>query len=76
MGDVYAKEKNFGKAAQYFQQAVTTCPFYEESHYKLGLAYMKQGQKKVAKSEFQKLIERHKSGPYVERSQEVLKYLQ
>lgn len=76
MGDVYAKEKNFKKASDYFQKAVTNCPLFEESHYKLGLALMKLGQKNVAKVQFEKLIERHKSGPYVERSQEVLKYLQ
>jgi type IV pilus assembly protein PilF len=76
MGDVYAKEKNFKKAADFFQKAVTTCPLYEESHYKLGLALMKLGNKSVAKNQFEQLIERHKTGPYVERSQEVLKYLQ
>ena len=75
MGDVYAKEKNFSRAADYFQRAVTNCPLYQESQYKLGLALMKMGQKTVARAELEKLIFRHKTGPYVERSTEVLKYL-
>ena len=75
LGDVYAKEKKFSKAVDLYNKALATCPLYEESHYKLGLALMKMGQKNVAKNEFEKLVQRHKSGPYVERSQEVLKYL-
>jgi type IV pilus assembly protein PilF len=75
MGDVYAKEKNFSKASEYFQRAVTNCPLYQESQYKLGLVMMKLGQKKVAKAQLEKLIQKHKTGPYVERSNEVLKYL-
>lgn len=75
LGDVYAKEKKFSKAVDFYNKALSTCPLYEESHYKLGLALMKMGQRNVAKNEFEKLVQRHKSGPYVERSQEVLKYL-
>lgn len=75
MGDVFAKEKNFAKASEYFQKAVTHCPLYQEGQYKLGLVLMKMGQKKVAKAQLEKLVEKHKSGPYVERSSEVLKYL-
>ncbi len=76
MGDVYAKEKNFPKAAEYFQKAVTNCPLYQESQYKLGLVLMKMGQRSVAKNQFERLVEHNKSGPYVERSHQVLKYLQ
>ena len=76
MGDVYAKEKNYGKASDFFQKAITTCPLYEESQYKLGLALMKMGNRRTARTQFEKLVERHKNGPYVERSNEVLKYLQ
>lgn len=75
MGDVYAKEKAFQKAADYFQKAVTYCPLYQESQYKLGLVMMKLGQRSVARTQLEKLVERHKSGPYVERSNEVLKFL-
>ncbi len=75
MGDVYAKEKVYSKAADYFQKAATNCPLYQESQYKLGLVLMKMGQRKTARVQLEKLIERHKSGPYVERSNEVLKYL-
>jgi type IV pilus biogenesis/stability protein PilW len=75
MGDVYAKEKNFGKASDYFNRALTNCPLYQESQYKLGLVLMKMGQKKIAKNHLENLIQKHKSGPYVERSSEVLKYL-
>jgi len=75
LGDVYTKEKNFQKAADYYDQAVTNCPLYQESHYKLGLVLMKMGQRKLAKNHFEKLIQRHKKGPYVDRSSEVLKYL-
>lgn len=75
MGDVYAKEKNFKQAGDFFQRAVTTCPLYEESQYKLGLALMKQGDRNQARAKFERLIQQHKSGPYVERSQEVLKLL-
>lgn len=75
MGDVYAKEKNYPKAADYFQKAVTNCPLYQESQYKLGLVLMRMGQRKVARTQLEKLVERHKNGPYVERSNEVLKYL-
>ena len=75
MGDVYAREKNFPRSSEYFQNAVTNCPLYQESQYKLGLVLMKMGQRRVAKAQLEKLIERHKSGPYVDRSHEVLKYL-
>jgi type IV pilus assembly protein PilF len=76
MGDVYAKEKNYGKASEYFQKAVTNCPLYQESEYKLGLVLMKLGQRQVARTQLEKLVQKHRSGPYVERSNEVLKYLQ
>ncbi len=75
MGDVYAKDKNYKKAADYFDQAVTNCPLYEESEYKLGLALMRLGKRSTARAKLEKLIQKHKSGPYVERSTEVLKYL-
>jgi type IV pilus assembly protein PilF len=75
MGDVFAKQKAFEKASRYYDKAVTNCPLYQESHYKLGLVLMKMGQRKVAKAELEKLVRRHKSGPYVERSSEVLKWL-
>lgn len=75
MGDVYAKEKNYPKSADYFDGAVTNCPLYQEAQYKLGLVMMKMGKKNVAKAQLEKLVERHKNGPYVERSNEVLKYL-
>ncbi len=75
MGDVYAREKSFDKATDFFKKAAITCPLYQESQYKLGLALMKSGQKGLAKNQLEKLIERYKDGPYVERSQEVLKYL-
>ncbi len=76
LGDVYAKEKKYPQAAEYFQKAATHCPLFQESQYKLGLVMMKMGQKKVAKGQFEKIIERHKNGTFVERSHEVLKYLQ
>ncbi len=75
MADVYAKQKTYPKASRYYEKAVTNCPLYQESHYKLGLVLMKMGQRKVAKTELEKLVQRHKSGPYVERSTEVLKWL-
>ncbi|NBX69412.1 MAG: hypothetical protein EBR01_10675 [Proteobacteria bacterium] len=75
LGDVYAREKSFDKAADFFKKAATTCPLYQESQYKLGLALMKAGQRGMAKNQLEKVIERYKDGPYVERSQEVLKYL-
>jgi len=75
MGDVYAREKSFEKAADFFKKASTTCPLYQESQYKLGLALMKAGQRGLAKNHLEKLVDRYKEGPYVERSQEVLKYL-
>lgn len=76
MGDVLAKEKKYSQSVDYYNRALATCPLYEESHYKLGLALMKMGQKNTAKAELEKLIQRHKAGAYVQRSQEVLKYLQ
>jgi superkiller protein 3 len=76
MGDVFAKEKKYSKSADYYNRALATCPLYEESHYKLGLALMKMGQRNTAKAELEKLLKRHKSGAYVQRSQEVLKYLE
>ncbi len=76
MGDIYVKEKNYDRASSYFQRAATQCPLFQESQYKLALTLMKLGQRNVAKAQFEKLVERHKSGPYVERSQEVLKFLQ
>lgn len=75
LGDVYAREKSFDRAADFFKKAATTCPLYQESQYKLGLALMKAGQRGMAKNQLEKVIERYKNGPYVERSQEVLKYL-
>lgn len=75
LGDVYAKEKKFPKAVDSYNKALATCPLYEESHYKLGLALMKMGQRNMAKIELEKLVQRHKMGPYVDRTQEVLKFL-
>lgn len=75
MGDVYAKKRNYKKAAEYFNKSVTHCPLYQEGRYKLALVNMKLGNKKVAKNHFERLIEHHKDGPYVDRSQEVMKYL-
>ncbi|NBX75837.1 MAG: tetratricopeptide repeat protein [Proteobacteria bacterium] len=75
LGDVYAKDKKFPKAVDFYNKALSTCPLYEESHYKLGLALMKMGQRNMAKNELEKLVQRHKAGPYVDRSQEVLKFL-
>ena len=75
LGDVYAKEKKYPKAVDFYSKALATCPLYEESHYKLGLALIKMGQKNMAKAELEKLVQRHKEGPYVDRSQEVLKFL-
>ncbi len=75
MGDIYAKEKKFNKASDYFEQALTICPLFQEAQYKLGLVLMKLGKRPMAKAQLERLIERHKSGPYVERSNEVLKYL-
>jgi len=75
LGDIYAKEKKFPKAVEYYNRSLSTCPLYEESHYKLGLALMKMGQRNMAKNELEKLVQRHKVGPYVDRSQEVLKFL-
>lgn len=75
MGDVYAKEKNYQKAADHFERAATNCPLFQESQYKLGVVLMKMGKKHVARNQLEKLVERHKSGPYVDRSNEVLKYL-
>jgi len=76
LGDIYSKEKNFKKAADAFEQAATNCPLFQEAQYKLGLALMKTGSRTVAKAQLEKLIRVHKAGPYVERSQEVLKFLQ
>lgn len=75
MGDVYAKEKNYSRAADYFQKAATNCPLYQESQYKFGLALMLLGDRGTARAQLEKLVERHKTGPYVDRSSEVLKYL-
>jgi len=75
LGDVYAKEKNFSKASEHFHRAVTHCPLFQESQYKLGLALMKLGKKAGAKFELERLLARHKSGPYVEKSQQILKLL-
>lgn len=75
LGDVFAKEKKFPKAVDYYSKALSICPLYDESHYKLGLALMKTGKKNLAKVELEKLVQRHKTGPYVDRSQEVLKFL-
>lgn len=75
LGDVYVKEKNYKKAVDAFERAAVTCPLYQESQYKLGLARLKMGQKNLARNDLEKLVLRHKSGPFVQRSQEVLKYL-
>lgn len=76
LGDIYTKERNYKRAHDAFERAVTNCPLYQEAHYKLGLALMKTGSRAVARAQLEKLIRQHKSGPYVERSQEVLKFLQ
>ncbi|MCB0418616.1 MAG: tetratricopeptide repeat protein [Bdellovibrionaceae bacterium] len=76
LGDVYAKERNYSRAEENYKRAVTNCPLFQEAQYKLGLVLMKMGRKKVARAELEKLVERHKRGPYVRRSNEVLKYLQ
>jgi len=76
LADTYAKQKDYDKSSKYYEQAVTHCPLYQESHYKLGLALMKAGRKRLAQQQLEKLVLRHKNGPYVERSEKVLKYLQ
>ena len=75
LADVYAIEKNYKKAEEAFKRALSFCPFYQESQYKLAIVLMKEGDTKVARSELQKLIQRNRVGPYVDRSQEALKYL-
>lgn len=76
MGDIYATEKNFRMAAQYFSKAVDHCPLYQESQYKLALAWIKDGRRNEAKQQLQALVQRNKTGPYVERSDKVLRYLE
>lgn len=76
LGDIYSKEKNYKKATEAFERASTNCPLYQEAQYKMGLALMKTGSRAVAKAHLEKLVRQHKNGPYVERSQEVLKFLQ
>lgn len=76
LGDIYSKEKNYKKATDAFERAANNCPLYQEAQYKLGLALMKTGSRAVAKAHLEKLVRQHKNGPYVERSQEVLKFLQ
>lgn len=76
MGDVYAKEKNYRRAHEFFEKAVLNCPLYQEAHYRLGLVLMKLGNRESAKNQLEKLVAKHKSGPFVDRSQEVLKLLQ
>lgn len=75
LADVYVKEKNYRKAARNYESALQNCPLYQESRYKLSLVLVKMGEKDLAKAELNKLVERHKNGPYVNRSQRVLKYL-
>jgi Tfp pilus assembly protein PilF len=75
LADIYSKEKKYEKASEYYQKASTTCPLYEESQYKLGLTLMKLGNKRVAKLQFEQLIDKHKQGPYVDRASEFLKFL-
>lgn len=75
LGDVYAKQKAFNRAADSFEKALTHCPLFQEAQYKLGLVLVRMGKKRVAKVQLEKLVERHKKGPYVERSNEVLRYL-
>lgn len=75
LGDCYASEKNYKQAAEQFQRAATNCPLFEETRYKLGLAQMKLGNRQQAKATFEGLVSKYKSGPFVERSQEVLKLL-
>ena len=76
LGDVYSKEKNYRRAGEAFERAVTNCPLFQEAQYKLGLALMKTGSRAVARAQLEKLVRVHKQGPYVDRSQEVLKFLQ
>lgn len=75
MADVYVKEKRYKRASRYYRKAVNNCPLYQESRYKLGLVLAKMGKRKMARAELEKLIKQHREGPYVERSNEVLKYL-
>ncbi len=76
IGDVYVKERHFTQAEKYFRKAVRNCPLYQEARYKLGLVLVKMGDRKTAKLELDKLLKQHKEGPYVDRTQEVLKLLQ
>lgn len=76
MGDVYVKEQKYKQAERYFQRAVNQCPLYQEARYKLSLILVKLGDRQLARAELNKLIKQSNEGPYVERSTEVLKYLQ
>ncbi len=76
MADVYIKEKKYKEAVRYYKKAVRNCPLYHESRYKLGLALAKIGDIASAKHELKTLLIQQKEGPYSEKTQEVLKYLQ
>jgi type IV pilus assembly protein PilF len=76
MADIYVKERKYTQAEKYFRKAVRNCPLYQEARYKLGLVLVKMGDRKTAKLELGKLMKQHKDGPYVDRTQEVLKYLE
>lgn len=76
MADVYVKEKKYKEAAKYYKKAVKNCPLYHESRYKLGLVLAKIGDIASATSELKTLLIQQKEGPYSEKTQEVLKYLQ
>lgn len=76
LGDVYVKEKRYTQAEKYFRKAARNCPLYQEARYKLGLVLVKMGDRKTAKLELDKLLKQNKEGPYVDRTQEVLKFLQ
>ncbi len=76
LGDVYVKEKKFTQAEKHFRRAARNCPLYQEARYKLGLVLVKMGDRKTAKLELDKLLKQSKEGAYVDRTHEVLKYLQ
>lgn len=56
IGQDYARMQKFQEAIEAYQNALKLLPDYADAHFGLGLVYLKEGSKRLAKEEFEKVL--------------------
>jgi Tfp pilus assembly protein PilF len=75
MGQVYDQMGKTKEAIEAYRKALQLTPNYAESHYHLGLAYLNDGEKSLAKQEFEKVLKLVKEGELAQNSKRYLEQL-